>query len=211
MSVDERDHVGLQRVFGEADLADAGVDDARLFDAELDGAALGVLDRLADVRRHGADARVRHQAAGAQHLTETADEGHHVRGGDDAVEVDETALDALDEVFGADDLGAGRLGFIGLGVLGDDGDADVTAGARRQGDDAADLLVGVARVDAEVHGDLDAFVELGLGVGLHELDGFVDGVRRGAVAGPGLDAFRLLGHVIKPPPLSGPSRGRNLR
>ena len=33
----------------------------------------------ADVGRDGADARVRHQAARAQHLTQTADQGHHVR------------------------------------------------------------------------------------------------------------------------------------
>ena len=71
------------------------------------GAALGVLDGLGDVRRHGADLRVRHQAARAQHLTETADQGHHVRGGDDAVEVHEAALDPLDQVLGADDVGAG--------------------------------------------------------------------------------------------------------
>ena len=113
------------------------MDDARLFDAELDGAALGVLDGLANVRRDRADARVRHQAARAQNLTQTADEGHHVRRSDDAVEIHETALDALDQLFGADDVGSGGLGFIGLGVLGDDGDANVAAGARGQGDHAA--------------------------------------------------------------------------
>ena len=40
-------------------------------------------------------------------------------------------------------------------------DADLAAGARRQGDDSPDLLVGVTRIDAEVDGDLDALVELG--------------------------------------------------
>ena len=168
--VDQGADVGRQRVLGEARLADAGVDDAGLLDAELDRAALGVLHRLADVRRHRADARVRHQAARAQHLTEPADQGHHVRRGDHPVELHEAALDALDQVLGADDVGAGGGGFGGLGVLGDDGDAHVAAGAGRQGDDAAHVLVGVARVDAQVDGDLDALVELGRGVGLDQLD-----------------------------------------
>ena len=118
--------------------------------------------------------RVRHQAARAQHLTEAADQGHHVRGGDHPVELHEAALDALHQVLGADDVGAGGGGFVGLGVLGEHGDAHVAAGAGRQVDDAAHLLVGVTRVDAQVDGDLDGLVELGLGVGLDLLDGFVE-------------------------------------
>jgi hypothetical protein len=51
-----------------------------------------------------------------------------------------------------------------------------------------DLLVGVTRVDAQVDGDLDAFVELGLGVGLDQLDGLFDRMGE-TVAGPGLDAL----------------------
>ena len=70
-------------------------------------------------------------------------------------------LDDLDQVLGADDVGAGGLGFIGLGAPGEHGDANVAAGAVRQVDDAADHLVGVARVDAEVHRHLDGLVELG--------------------------------------------------
>ena len=77
-------------------------------------------------------------------------------------------------------------GLLGLGVLGDDGDAHVAAGAGRQADDAAHVLVGVARVDAQIDGDLDGLVELGGGVGLHQLDGLGERMQRLAVAGPGL-------------------------
>ena len=56
-----------------------------------------------------------------------------------------------------------RLGLLGLVAAGEDGDAHGLAGAVRQLHDAAHDLVGVARIDAEVHRDLDGLVELGLG------------------------------------------------
>ena len=67
------------------------------------------------------------------------------------------------------------VGLVGLGAAGEDGDADGLAGAVRQVDDAADHLVGVARVDAEVHRDLEGLVELRGGVGLDQRDGLGDG------------------------------------
>src|SRR5690606_31635090 len=94
-------------------------------------------------------------------LTETADERHHVRGGDAAIEVDLAALDDFDEVFSADDVRAGSLGFVSLGAACENGNTNVTAGAVRQIDHAADHLVCMTRIDAEVHGDFDGFVELG--------------------------------------------------
>ena len=118
--------VGQERLVGEARLAYAGVDDAGLFDAELDRTALGVLHGLTDIGRDRADPRVGHQATRSEDLTEPADQGHHVRAGDDPVEFHEPALDPLDEILGADDFGAGRARFVGLGVLGDDRDANVT-------------------------------------------------------------------------------------
>ena len=89
-----------------------------------------------------------------------------------------------------------------------DRDAHVTAGARGQADHAADLLVGVARVDAEVDGDLDGLVELG--VGLHQGDGLGERQEGFTVARPGLNALGLLCHGPSPPP-SGPWPERNLR
>ena len=48
-------------------------------------------------------------------------------------------------------------------------DAHAAAGAVRQIDDAAHHLVGMARIDAEIHRDLDRLVELGLGALLDHL------------------------------------------
>ena len=105
-------------------LADAGVNDTSLFDAELDSAALGCLDGTGDVHGDGSDLRVRHHAARAENLTETADERHHVRGRDAAIEIDLAALNDFDQVFRTDDVGTGSLGFISLGTTCEDGDAN---------------------------------------------------------------------------------------
>jgi hypothetical protein len=71
-------------------------------------------------------------------------------------------LDDLDQLFGADDVGTGLLGLFRLGATGEHGDAQNAAGAVRQVADATDHLVGVTRIDAEVHRDFDGLVELGL-------------------------------------------------
>ena len=114
--IGERLDVLDELVVGERGLADAGLHDAGLLDAELDRAALGALHGAGDVHRDRADLRVRHQAARAQHLAEPADQRHHVGRGDAAVEVDLAALHLLDQILGADDVGAGGLGLVGLGA-----------------------------------------------------------------------------------------------
>ena len=88
-----------------------------------------------------------------------ADHAHHVRGGQGDVEVRPAGLDLLDQVLGADLVGAGAQRLLGLLALGEDHDADLLAGAVGQNDGAADHLVGVARVDAQAEMRLDAGVE----------------------------------------------------
>ena len=117
----------------------------------------------ADVLGDRAGLRVGHQAAGAERTTEAADQRHHVRRGDGHVEVELARLDLGGEVVGADEVGAGLAGLRGGLAGGEHGDADVLAGARRQGDGAAHHLVGLAGIDAEAHGHVDGLVELRLG------------------------------------------------
>src|SRR5690606_15849894 len=135
------------------------------------GAALGSLDRTGHVHGDGADLRVRHHATRAKNLAETADERHHVRSCDAAIEIDLAALDDLEEIFGANDVCTGSLGFVSLGATSEDGNADVAARAVRQVDNAANHLVGMTRVNTEVHRDLDGFIELGDGPFLDHRDG----------------------------------------
>jgi hypothetical protein len=150
---------------------------------------------------------------GPEHLTEPAHEGHHVRRRDAAVEVDGAALDGGGQVLVAHHVGAGGAGLIGLGAAGEDAHADGLAGAVGQADHAADHLVGVAGVDAEVHRDLDGLVELGRGIGAHQGDRLVEVVELLGLdlGGQGLHALAELGHRFTPPPRSCPSSGRSLR
>ena len=86
------------------------------------------------------------------------------------------------------------------------------AGAVGQVDHAADHLVGVARVDAEVQRYLDGLVELGGGVGLHQRNRFINAVELLAVdRGEGFLLLGQLCHALSPPQPGGPSRGRSLR
>ena len=128
--------------------------------AVLELAGLGVRDGLADVEGDGARLRVRHQAAGAEHAAELADVAHLVGGRDRHVEVGEAALDLRGEIGGADDVRTGLLGFARLVALGEHGDADALAGAVREHQRAAELLVGVAHVQAQAEVRLDRLVEL---------------------------------------------------
>ena len=105
---------------------------AGLVDAELHLAGLDLLDRLGDVERDGAGLRVRHQAAGAEDLSELTDRAHHVRRGDDGVEVGPATLDLLDHLVAADEVGAGFLRFLLLVALGDHEHTLGLAGAVRE-------------------------------------------------------------------------------
>ena len=60
---------------------------------------------------------------GPEHLAEPADQRHHVGRGDAAVEVDLAALDLLDQILRADDVGAGLLRLLGLGAAREHRDA----------------------------------------------------------------------------------------
>ena len=163
--------------------------------------ALDSVDGLGDVHRDGADFGVGHLAGGAEDAPEAPDDGHQVGRGDGDVEVVEALLDLFGEVLGADDVGAGLLGLGDLGALGEDGDLDVAAEAVGQRDRAAQLLVGVADVEAGADVDLDGLVELGAGEALDEGDGLVGLVLALAVdlgARLGVAAGVLGAHATRP-------------
>ena len=108
-----------------------------------------------------------------------------------AVEIDLAALHFGDEFLRADHVGTGRLRLVGLGAAREHRDALRAARAVRQVDHAAHHLVGMARIDAEVHRDLDGLVELRLGALLDELHRLVEriGLR-------GIDTLARLGDAF---------------
>ena len=68
--------------------------------------------------------------------------------GEGDVELEPARFDLLDQVLGADLVGAGAERLLGLLALGEHRDPDLLAGAVGQDDRAPDHLVGVAGVDA---------------------------------------------------------------
>ena len=140
------------------------MDDVGLVQTILDLTGLGFLNGLGGVGSHGAGLGGGHQALGAQDLTQTADNTHHVGSGDDDIEVEPVLLlDLLHQIHLAHVIGAGGLGSLGLVALGEHQNADRLTGTVGQHDGAADLLVGVTGVNAQLDVELDSLIELGAG------------------------------------------------
>ena len=145
----------------EGDLAYASVHNAGLVDLEVDLTALDVLDGVTDFHGNGAGLGVRHEAAGAEDLTEGTDLRHNGRGADDDVDVGPTALDLLDVFVETCIVGSCCLCLVHLVGGAERENAHDLTGSVREGDNAADHLVGLTGVNAEIHGELDGRVELG--------------------------------------------------
>ena len=139
------------------------MDDVRFVQAVLDLTGLGLGDGSGHIGGNGAGFGVGHQATGAQHFTQTADHAHHVGGGDDHVEIHPAALDLGDHILGADVICPGLLGQFLVVALAKHQSAHRLTGTVGQHYRAADLLVGMAGVDAQTHMDLNGLVKLGLG------------------------------------------------
>src|SRR5207302_43662 len=107
----------------------------------------------------------------AEHSPDLADlRGHFLRR-EHHVEVSETGLNFGDQVVAADRISACSLSLGSQIALGEDGDLADFAGAVRQARDAADVLLALARVDAEPNGEVNALGEFGGGRLLQEIDG----------------------------------------
>ena len=121
-----------QLLLGERLLPDDHVDVPRPVGLVLDLAALDLLHGLADVVRHRAGLRVRHEPSRTEDAPGLADRRHHVRRRDRRVEVDVARHHLLDEVLAADDVGAGLLGLGRLRSLRERGDPDRLARCRSE-------------------------------------------------------------------------------
>src|SRR5262249_10659319 len=84
-------------------------------------------------------------------------------------------------VLGPDHVGTRGFGFVGLGAACEHGDTLGAAGATRQIDHATHHLVGMARIDTEIHRDLDGFVEFRLRALLDHFYRVLDRIELGAV------------------------------
>ena len=135
-----------------------------------------------DVHRHGADFRIGHQAARAEHLAQTSDERHHVRGAvamqrsnsivppctaatkSSAPTTSAPALRASSAFAPRANTPTRNVRPVPLGRL----------------DDAAHHLVRVLGIDAEIRREFDRLVEFGARAGLDHLHRLVERIELGA-------------------------------
>ena len=138
------------------------MDDVGFIQAVFNLTCLGLCHSAAYIGRHRAGLGVRHQAARAQNLTQTAHQAHHVGRGDKHVKINKAfVLNFRHEVGIAHHHCAGLFGRFGCVALGDGNHAHVFAGAIGQHHGAAHLLVGMAAVYAKAHMQLYRLVEFG--------------------------------------------------
>ena len=127
------------------------------------------------VHRHGADFRVRHQVGAGRGSYPRRPTSGIMSGV--AMQRSNSILPdwiVLHQVLGADDIGTGGLGFVSLGATGEYRHAHGFARAVRQLNHAADHLVGVTRVNTQVHRDFQRLVEFRRSGRLDQLDGLFD-------------------------------------
>ena len=146
---------------------------------------------------HGAELGVRHQATGAKNFAQAANLAHEVRGSHSSIEVNVASLDVGHEVIGANDISASLTGGVSLRALSEDGNADSFARAVRQGNHAAQLLVGLTSVNAETEVNFDGLVELRRRAFLDEVHG-LDGSVKLVLLDLSEGSFAILGkrHVF---------------
>jgi len=158
----------LQLLGAEGNLADGAVDDVGLVKTVLDLTGLDFLDGRSDVGGHSTGLGGGHQTLGAQNLTQTANDTHHVGGSDDDVKVKPVFLgDLFNQIHTAGEISACSLSFFQLSVLGENQNLAGLAGAVGQNDGAANLLVSVTGVNAQLNVHFNGLVELG-GSGLND-------------------------------------------
>ena len=192
----------MQHVRFETGLADAAVDAGGAVHAVLHAALPGFVDDGAQLVRvdNRAGLGAGHHAPRTQDAAQAAHHPHHVRGGQDHVEVGPALLDARGQFLAANLVGTGRLGHRNTVRPGKDHDADRAARAVGQGCDASDLLFGLAWIQGGAEVQLHRFVELGAGALLDDADGVFGGMDGRAVkVGRGLAVtLALLCHGRSP-------------
>ena len=92
---------------------------------------LGVPDCRSDIGCHCTHFGVRHQATGAQNLTQLTDNTHGVRAGDYNIEIHIAGLNRVGQIIHTDNVCTGFLRRVGIGALGKYGDTNRLAGTVR--------------------------------------------------------------------------------
>ena len=122
------------------------------------GRLLDGINNLGHIRGNRSRFRVWHP--GAKDTAETADQWHHVRSGNEDIEVTPAALNLGDKVFCADFIRASNLCSLCLSTTCKDSNLLGFAGAVRQIGGSTDNLITLTWVHTEADSYIDGGVEL---------------------------------------------------
>src|SRR5213592_5042275 len=153
------------------------VDNACLVDTKFHFSSLHFLDRLGDFESHCAGLGVRHQAARAEHFAQLTGGAHHVRSGDHRIVICPPFHDFLNDFVTANEIRPRFLRFANFLAARNHQHAYCLAESIRQTHGAADDLVGMLGVHAQINRQLDGFVELRMMRLLQHLGRFAELVR----------------------------------
>src|SRR6185437_2112624 len=96
-----------QLVSGETQLADRRMNNAGFVDTKLDLTSLNLFDCFADFGGDRARLRIGHQTSWAEHFPKLTDRAHHIRSGDQCIEIGPALrLNLVDKLFAAHNVGA---------------------------------------------------------------------------------------------------------
>ena len=143
----------------EADFAHREVDGCLFVDSIFDLAGFCFSHSFCDVSRDSAALWVWHEALWTEDTSVFAKFWHVCWGCDQDVEIQFTFVEQRGERFVTSDISTGFFRFCSVGFWSKYGDADGFAGSVWQDDGRADVLVGLAWVDAEADVDFDTRVK----------------------------------------------------
>ena len=148
--------------------------DTRLVYLEVDLTRLHFLDSSSDVIGHRTALRVRHEATRTEDTTEGTDLTHDSGHGDDDIDFGPATTDLLDIFIETDVVCASSLSFGFLVRSTECKHAHLLTRTMREGDDATNHLICLARIDAETNVYIHRCVELGVGDFLDQSRSFAE-------------------------------------
>ena len=165
------------------------MNDIGLVQTVLNLTGFNFLDCLCNVHRYGTGLRVRHQALGTQHTTQTSYNAHHIGSCNNYVEIKPVlALNLGNQLLSAYIISAGSLSLFRTVTLSEYQHANRLTGSVRQHDSSANLLVCMTSVYAQTDMNFYSLIELCLG----SLQNISDCFRRRIHGGLVKRLYRLL-------------------
>src|SRR5664280_2336884 len=152
---------------------DSAMYNASLVDSIFDFSRLSFPYGGRNIERYRADFGIRHQSPRPQNTPKFPDLTHHVRGGYDPIEIEHAFLNLEYQIVRPGQVCPCLQRFFLLFTLRENKDPDLLARAVRQNQRATNHLIGVLGIYAQTHGQVHAFIELGVSGVFYDIYRFI--------------------------------------